>query len=101
MGIVIALEKENGETIDMIAGDRNILHRLLSPSLQLPPTPSIIDWYGDTTFNRLQMKEFLVEWATVIERALSLEEKVLVDGIRGLAEKCSNGLHCYLKFRGD
>jgi hypothetical protein len=62
------------------------------------PLLSEIDWYGDTTFNRLQMPRFLLGWAELAKQGKSPEE---VELIKQLAERCQGGVHLYLKFIGD
>jgi hypothetical protein len=59
MGFDINLEKENGEVLATVGDPQNLLHRLLERSHAAEPHLAEIDWYGDTTFNRLQMPRFL------------------------------------------
>ena len=59
-----------------------------------------IDLYGDTTFNRLQIRLFLNEWKRWGSMAQTQEERELVRRVEDLANeslKTSN----YLKFYGD
>jgi hypothetical protein len=101
MGFAINLETENGEPIESIEDPGNILHRLLERSLPDEPHLAEIDWFGDTTFNRLQMPRFLAEWGTLARHGQSSEEVKLIADIRQLAERCASGVHLYLKFVGD
>jgi hypothetical protein len=99
MGLYIALQKESGELVEGVADDKNLLHNLLprdDGSLL-----SCIDWYGDTTFNGLQMKPFLIEWQELQKAARSEEEVTLLNDIQTLAARCRHGIHLYLKFVGD
>lgn len=103
MGLSVRLEDENGELVMEEVHDlQNLLHRLL------PATDDasyqclrFIDWYGDTVFNRLQMPTFLVEMSRIRCSTRRVEEGELMDSISGLAERCHQGMHLYLKFYGD
>jgi hypothetical protein len=99
MGLYIALQKESGELVEGVADDKNLLHSLLprdDGSLL-----SFIDLYGDTTFNGLQTKPFLIEWQELQKAARSEEEVTLLNDIQTLAARCRDGIHLYLKFVGD
>lgn len=102
MGLHIALETERGQTIEAISDPTNLLHRLL-PSLDDSSYQCLrlIDWYGDTVFNRLQMETFLAEWERLSRTARTIEEKELAVHIANLARRCLNEPHLYLKFYGD
>jgi hypothetical protein len=101
MGLAVALENERGEQLDSVTDPKNHLHRLLGPHQGDGSLLGQIDWYGDTTFNRVQMPLFLSAWRELAQRAESPEETQLVDDIRALAERCEDGVHLYLKFIGD
>lgn len=101
MGIIhIALEDEHGETIEQIEGRVHLLGKLLPDDDQSSQCLNFIDPYGDTVFNGLQMRPFIAEWDQVADKAQTDEEKILVERVRQLAEKCRE-LHLYLKFYGD
>jgi hypothetical protein len=100
MGLAVALQNESGEALETISDDNDFLHSLLPPqgsSYML----GAVDWYGDTVFNRLQMKQFLAEWELVQNKASSPEQRSLVAEIKKLAVRCHKEVHLYLKFVGD
>lgn len=101
MGLNIALLNCNGEVLDTLEDPHNYLHRLL-PALDEESESMLakIDWYGDTFFNYLQMKRFLVEWDQVSQQAQTSEERVLVEAIKNLGIRCQNERDI-LKFIGD
>ena len=102
MGLTVVLETERGHAVREINDPHNLLHRLLPSdddrSFQLL---RYIDWYGNTVFNTLQMRDFLAEWDTLRERAQNEQELALISDIKELAERCEGGTHLYLKFYGD
>jgi hypothetical protein len=102
MGLGIALQDESGAELESLADPRNYLGKLL-PEHGDPTHPMLasIDFYGDTVFNRMQMDRFLAEWADVSARANAPEEKALVSAVEGLARRCQDEVHLYLKFIGD
>ncbi len=102
MGISAALEREDGTVLETVHDERNLLHRVLPP----PEDPtfhwvSTIDWYGDTTFNRLQAARLRVEWAQLIRSSGDPETKALLQRIDDLIGRCSSEVHRYVKFYGD
>jgi hypothetical protein len=85
-----------------MADPKNYLGKLLPERDDLAyPMLASIDFCGDTVFNRMQMGRFLAEWADVLARAHVPEEKALVSTIEGLAHRCQDEVHLYLKFIGD
>jgi hypothetical protein len=101
MGLAIALENERGEPLETVTDPKNLLHRLLEPHQGDSSLLGQIDWYGDTTFNRIQMPLFLLAWQELAQRVETPEEALLVHEIRVLAERCEGDVHLYLKFIGD
>ena len=102
MGLGIALTDEFGGKIEEIADEHQVLPPLLPPEDD-PAYPFLesIDLWGDTVFNRIQMGRFISEWAYVVSRAQSVEEKELVAAISRMALRCRDEVHLYLKFIGD
>jgi hypothetical protein len=79
-----------------------ILHRLLPP----PNDRSFVclrfvDWYGDTSFNHLQMPDLISELDRLKTTPTDVEAEQLLDDIRTLATRCLAERHTYLKFYGD
>jgi hypothetical protein len=102
MGFNIVLQDELGGRIDGVDDPRCLLDKLLpKPGTDEYPFLGSIDPYGDTTFNNLQMRRFLKEWAVVSQRAQTAEEQALVGYIESLARRCRDEVHVYLKFVGD
>jgi len=79
MGLGIELQDEWGGKIDGVDDPKNLLGALL-PGLDDKSYPmlSCIDPYGDTTFNRLQMRWFLPEWAEISRNIKTPEQQALV-----------------------
>jgi hypothetical protein len=103
MGVIgIFLQDENGKPLTQVNGDSHLLDSLLPEASNAPfHVLRIIDPYGDTVFNRLQMDEFLAEWDMLTERARSLEQREVLAEVRALASLCREQPHLYLKFCGD
>jgi hypothetical protein len=101
MGLSMVLLDCNGQMLDRIDDPRNFLHKLLPPAdEESQGVLSKIDWYGDTYFNYLQMRNFLTEWALLMKRAQSAEEQALVTKIKELASRCQKDRDT-LRFIGD
>jgi hypothetical protein len=102
MGICIALRTETGNDLEFIPDDRNVLHSFLpQPCTDSDSMLGSIDWYGNTIFNRVQMKRFLEEWDHLAERSGTPEQRDLLASVRKLALRCQDELHSYLWFIGD
>ena len=102
MGIVTALETEDGRRLETIEDPTNVLHRLL-PDAADPRYQCVtrIDWYGDTVFNHLQAPQLLAEWPRLEDPEPDMETTRVVEGIRRLVERLRDENHVYLKFYGD
>lgn len=102
MGFGIELQDEWGGTVDTVGDPKCILDQLFPPPGDTNyPMLGSIDPYANTVFNSLQMKWFLSEWAEVLQKAQTPEEKELVAKIEGMARRVQNEPHFYLKFIGD
>ena len=102
MGISTVLIDENGGELASIEDPTNVLHRLLPPAGDNRcQYISMIDWYGDTVFNYLQMEQFLREWDTLKPPTDEAEAWRVLRGIRELAVRVRGQRHAYLKFYGD
>jgi hypothetical protein len=102
MGLNVELQDELGGRTIGVDDPRDLLATLLPPvGDDAYPMLGSIDPYADTTFNNLQMRLFLVEWASVSEKARTVDEQLLVSASGSLARRCRDEVHVYLKFIGD
>ncbi len=103
MGINVQLEDERGTCLEMLEdylpGSLK-LHNLVFYGRSDFPLVGSIHPYGDTIFNRLQMRQLLKEWAVLISRVQE-SERIVMEETRRLAEACRDGVHLYLRFIGD
>jgi hypothetical protein len=101
MGLGIALIDFKCEVLDRVDDPRNFLHRLLPPADEdSAELLAKIDWFGDTYFNYLQMKNFLGEWDRLGRSARTPEEETLLEQVRCLAVRCQLDREI-LRFIGD
>lgn len=102
MGVDISLQTEDGKVLDTVGDPANILQHLLptQPNDQIKLL-GYVDWYGDTIFNRGQMKAILADLDQLSKNAVDPEHAHLLKRIKQLAERCSAEPHLYLRFRGD
>jgi hypothetical protein len=61
------------------------------------PLLRLVDPYGDTVFNRLQMRQLIPE----LERLASRSKSAAVDQVLTMARVCASEVHSYLVFVGD
>jgi hypothetical protein len=102
MGIEVVVEDERGSKIASLEDPTNILHRVL-PARDEPGYHWLnrVDWYGDTTFNRIQINEVRQELQRLANGTRSPEELHIIQQIDALAAKIESEPHLYLKFYGD
>ncbi len=102
VGLQIVLETETGKSLASLEDPTNILHGVLPTEHDLEfHYLNLVDWYGDTTFNRLQIPKVREELARLIERTTSSADRQLLVDIDRLAAKGESEPHLYLKFYGD
>ena len=101
MGLSVELMDFNGTILSRVDDPRNFLHRALPPmSEESQSVLAKIDWYGDTYFNYLQMKQFLQEWSGQITSVVSTEDEELLENIKNMALICQRDCGL-LRFVGD
>jgi hypothetical protein len=102
MGIKTVIVDEKGNRSLSVEDPTNILHRVL-PSYDDPDFHYLnrIDWYGDTTFNRMQMKDVREEFEKVVKTVKAPEELSLLNKIMEFIANIEDEPHQYLKFIGD
>ena len=102
MGIDVHLTDEFGAMIEAIGDPMGLLLPLL-PQEDDPAYPLLesIDPYGNTVFNRTQMKRFLQEWRYVVSQAQSAKARDLIEAVERMASRCQREPHTYLTFIGD
>jgi hypothetical protein len=103
VGLCIELQSEFGERHEFLADESNLLGRKLLgyPDPREFPMLASIDYYGNTTFNRMQIERFLEEWETLFAKATTPEEFALLDAVRRLGQRTRETVHQYLVFIGD
>lgn len=100
MGLVITLEDENGTPIRSVEDPRNEFRSLLPP----PDSPEFsqikfIDWYGDTTFNVLQLPAVIVELARC--KGSNEGGNRILATVIDLCREAAAQRHLYVTFYGD
>jgi hypothetical protein len=102
MGIVVVVEDERGKTVASLADSTNILHSLLPAQDDISfRCLNRVDWHGNTTFNRHQVRDVHQELKRLATGGRSVEELRLIRKIEALAMQCEAEPHLYLKFYGD
>jgi hypothetical protein len=102
MGIVVVVEDERGKTVASLADSTNILHSLLPAQNDISfRCLNRVDWHGNTTFNRHQVRDVHEELKRLATGGRSVEELRLIRKIEALAMQCEAEPNLYLKFYGD
>ncbi|HTZ89203.1 MAG TPA: hypothetical protein VMA71_02620 [Alloacidobacterium sp.] len=102
MGLCIALQFDSGEQTFLMSDERNLLGRILETlNEQEFPTLTSIDLYGDTTFNRLQVRRLLNELDVLLNQTWTANEQSLLQAVRAIGKKSQEDVHQYVVFIGD
>jgi len=102
MGMSIQLEDHQGKVLEEIPDLESLLARLF-PSWEDANFHCLryIDPWGATVFNRLQMDEVISELWRIRAQTTVEVERAFIDAIEGMARRCKEGEHRYLRFLGD
>jgi hypothetical protein len=85
-----------------LADSTNILHSLLPAQNDISfRCLNRVDWHGNTTFNRHQVRDVHEELKRLATVGRSVEELRLIRKIEALAMQCEAEPNLYLKFYGD
>jgi hypothetical protein len=96
-GTVVTIADPNGGTCDGAGGFDRVLP-LDNPSFRCL---GVVDPYGDTVFNRLQMPFLLDDIARLdLASATDLERRGVLR-LEAMARRCMEETHIYLRFIGD
>lgn len=101
MGVDVYIETEFGEKIDEFLDPKGIIARLLPIGDNRYSLLCYVDPYGNTTFNRLQMEQILIELEQLKNEERTSEEIAAIEKLQEMARRCQNEPHLYLKFYGD
>ncbi len=102
MGLRIRLQDEEGNSIAEVSDASQHLNPLIPPLRDASYSCwRYVDEYGDTVFNRQQIKDFLNETDRLMRFTKSEEAKKLLMKVKRLARRCQKEPHLYLKFIGD
>jgi hypothetical protein len=101
MGFKITLEGERGDVEDTVLDPTHLLNGVLPPvSDQTYRCLGYVDEYGVTIFNRMQMPDLIAELERLSGHSND-QRRGLINQVLGLAQRCRDELHMYVKFRGD
>lgn len=102
MAFNVTLEDERRALIERLEDPTGVLNSVLPRADDLDfPFLRTIDPYGDTILNRPQMEPFLDEWRQLMKSNLTEEYFDVLRKVEGLAVRCENEVHLYLRFQGD
>ena len=102
MGLDYILEDEDHRPIREVGDPRGYLSELLDrASVEALPLLSGVDRYGDTTFNRLQMRQVIVEWSLLMKWSATSAQHQLIERIIDLCNECESEVHTYIRIEGD
>lgn len=102
MGLSMRWEDEKNNSLGEVADPRNLLHGLLpEPDDESYQCLRFVDWYGDTSFNYLQMPALITDLERLRGRAKSAADLELIESIKDLAKRCSGQSGTHIKFIGD
>jgi len=101
MAIDVVLQDEQGRRLEQVGYPVGLPNTLIPYDDESFPCLGYVDAYGDTIFNHLQMRPFLLDWARLHAVASSEAQTNYLDQVEVLAQKCRTGVGLYLKLEGE
>ncbi len=102
MGLRITLQDESGNVIDEALDGQYFLYPFINEGVKLDfKCLPYIDPYGDTVFNRGQMKPLLMELESLHHLASTPLRLELIAKLEEMCKRCQGEPHLYIKFWGD
>ena len=101
MAIDVVLQESPGRMLEYVGYPVGVSSTLIPYDDESFPYLGYVDPYGDTIFNHLQMKPFLLDWVRLYARASSEAEINFLRQVEILAQKCQTGFCLSLKLTGD
>ena len=98
MGLTIVLENENGDAIQTLLSELNY-DEWENLDLDNFTLLKYIDFYGDTTFNTLQLQDLIADFEQLKPKVE--DQTGIIQQIIDLARRSQNEGHTYIKFYGD
>ena len=98
MGLTIVLEDENGGAIQTLPIELQY-DEFENVKLDDFILLKYIDFYGDTTFNTLQLDDLIGDFERL--KPMNPSQSEIIQQIIDLAKKCQDEVHTYIKFYGD
>jgi len=100
VGINVEWRDESGKVIEQISDSNSLLYQALAAA-QLEATQFLrfIDFYGDTTFNQLQLSGLLAEFSALAKSCAGERARHLLSITLLLVHASST--HTYVTFVGD
>jgi len=101
MAFAVVLEDERSQERERVLERRSAFHELIPPLSDAAfRCVGFIDPYGHVVFNRLQLPLLVDELRILLPRA-DQEQRDFIGAVLGLAQKCMERPHLYLRFKGD
>jgi hypothetical protein len=104
MPLIIALEDEFGNQEDSFDDRTNLVALIERSSISNQECPRLldfIDWYGNTVFNRIQMRQLQSELEILRSFAEDKDEQQVIATMLSYVERCQEAVHTYIKIYGD
>jgi len=101
MPIKVILQTVDGNRQDEVLDANCALAKIWPVRDSTFPLLQYVDPYGNSIFNRQQMHQVVEELDVLLSRVLTDEQKEILLRVRGLAAKCKDRPHLFLRFRGD
>ena len=98
MGLTIVLEDEDGLAIQTLPKDLQY-SELEHVNFDVFILLKYVDFYGDTTFNTLQLDDLIAD--LMLLKNIAAHQSKIIQQIINLALESKQSVHTYIKFYGD
>ncbi len=101
MAIDVVLQDQQGRMLEQVSYPVGLPNTLIPYDDESFPCLGYVDAYGNTIFNHLQMKPFLLDWQRLYAVASSEAQISYLDQVEVLAQRCRTGFCLFLKLEGE
>jgi hypothetical protein len=102
MGINLFWQDENGNRLEAVLDPQMHLSQIVAAEEAVgTKLLRVIDRYGDTTFNQLQIPDLISELQEAVRWPIGADGRAHLDEVIELVRKAAGEVHTYLRFVGD
>jgi hypothetical protein len=101
VGIDVRIQDERGGVIKELLDPRSLVSALLPSEANGSVCLRLVDKYGDTYFNQMQVPILITELRAAVRACSDAAAKAHGEAVVALVEGAQDSMHTYVRFVGD